>query len=68
MTTRIRISAQASAVDTAIAVLRSGKAPRPAERELLVQRLDAALRTLRAVERHEQVVRVALISAGEGAE
>lgn len=67
MSAPVSISAQASAVETAEREILLGKSGmRRAERDLLSERLKAALRTLRWVERNEETLRAAVDQAGGG--
>ncbi len=57
------ISSQASALDTAAREIRSPSKARPSERGLLAERVEAAGRTLRAIERFAPELRDALPAA-----
>lgn len=67
MSAPVNISAQASAVETAEReIMTGGTGMRRSERELLSERLRAAARTLRWVERNEDTLRAAVDAAGGG--
>lgn len=63
--TKVSLSRQAQAVDTARRAINGSVTPRPSERALLLAELDAVLVTLRWLQANEEIIRKIKAEQGE---
>ncbi len=63
--TKVSLSRQAQAVETARRAINGSVTPRPSERTLLIHDLDAVAQTLRWLQANEEIIRKIKAEQGE---